>query len=667
MSRWKSHELRKMLLSSTGVGVMLLLVVLINVILSYANIRWDTTEEKIYSLSQGSKNILSNLSQPVTVKFFWSRSNWDFPRDLKIYAGEVRDFLAEYEYAGDGKFIVEDYDPEPDSDQEEWAQRYGLRGLETASGDVMYCGLVFTAADREERIPLLDPGRQELLEYDITRIIHHLQSPRKNVVGIISDLPVFGVPIPGQATRPWIFVSELMKSNDVRDIPPGAADLPPDLDLLLIIHPKSVSQQLRYAIDQYVLRGGNVMAFIDPLCISDTTATSFMKPPMSVLPDLLQAWGVSVKTTEVLVDFSQSTRVRAQGSVFEESPLFISAGAEAFNRDSVVTSKLESMLVGIAGVVRKEENSPYEFEPLVLTSENSAVVPVIQANMRVADIRKEFTPSGVRFPIAARVQATFKSAFPDGPPAPPKDPRMEAVERSETEAEGDELEAESHTHSDAENHMEAENDGDQDNPDESKEGVKTPKEPHLREGTAPSTIIVVADADMLADFFYVETGNVQGITVSRMFNDNYNFLANGCEMLTGSDDLIAIRSRGTFQRPFTTVQELERKAQDRWLAKEQELARQAAETNRRLSELHQAKDDSQKQIISEEQENEIRKFQEEKQKVDRELKEVRKNLRADIESLGTKLQLLNTLVMPLCVIVAGLGFAFYRQRRMRKR
>jgi len=628
----KGHDLQKVVLSTTGLGMMLLLLILLNVIISYANIRWDTTEDRIFSLSQGSKNIVANLDEPVTVKFFYNRSNPNFPRNLKLYAKRVRDFLAEYEYASDGRVVVEEYDPRVDSDEEEWAQRYGLRPVQAPSAGKIYCGLVFLAGDREELIPFLNLGRQELLEYDITRIIHDLQFPGKKILGIITDLPVFGSK-DTMMTRefggepPWVFVTELKKTYEVREIDPLAKEIDADLDLLMIVHPRKLTPSLKYGVDQYILGGGKALVFVDPYCLSDQSPAQFMQPPISALPDFFKAWNLSMETTMVAADLGQSTRMRVRGGAIDDSPVVISPRGKAFNRESVVTSQLESMLFGFSGAIKQEADSTYEFEPLVQTTENADLVPIIKVRTGSAAIRKNFTPAEERLILAGWLRGTLKTAFPSGPPKQ-KGPKAES-EESSTE------------------------------PDEA-------EKKHLGESTTTSSIIIAADVDLLADQFYVRQRGFSNQSVSEMINDNFNFVANACEILTGGDELIGLRSRGRFQRPFTTVLELQRRAQDRWLAKEQELAKEFDETNLRLRQLQVQKDDSQRMILTPEQEAEIEKFEERKQEINRELKRVRKNLRADIETLGTRLKAINIFLMPLCIAIAGLGFALYKQRRMKK-
>ena len=627
MGKYSSKDMRKLLVSIAGLGVVLLILVLVNVLLSFANIRWDATEDNVYSLSRGTHKILQSLSVPVSVKFFYSKSNRNLPNDLRLYARRVREFLAEYERAGRGKIHVQVLDPKPDTDEEDWAQRYGLRPIQVGTGEKIYCGLVFVAADQEEVIPFIDPAREELLEYDITRSIYRVQSAKKKTIGIISSLPVFESGSRGNfqlRPRPWLFISELKKTYNVRQISTSARKIDEDVDLLMIIHPKKISQRLQYAIDQFILSGKNAIVFVDPFCISDRSqeGRSFLQPSSSSLDRLLKAWGVRMDSSKVVADLDQATTLRTRDNRIIRNPLWISARHETFSHDDVITSKLERILFPIAGAIEKQGDIPYEFEALVKTSKNAAMFDAFKANFGVDAIRKEFSAAPEPFTLAARITGKFKTAFPQGPPM-------------------------------------------QERP---KKGVQDSGEGRgqIKEASKRCSVIVVADADLLADRFYVQKQNVLGLLFTKMFNDNLNFVANACEILTGSDALIEIRSRGRYERPFTKVIELQRQAQARWLAKEQELARQADATNKKLRELEQQKDPSQRVLLSPEQEKEIAKFREKRRRINKELREVRKNLRADIEALGFRLKAINIFAMPLCVSIAGLVFALYRRRRVKR-
>ncbi|MFO7598907.1 MAG: Gldg family protein [Candidatus Desulfacyla sp.] len=627
MATGKGYDYKKALVSVTGLAVLFLVLIFVNLIASYATIRWDATEDNAYSLSDGTRHILDTMTEPVTIKFFYSRSNPDIPANIKVYAKHVEDFLSEYRHGGKGRIRVEMVDPKPDSDEEEWAQKYGVEPMRTPGGKV-YCGLVFLSADREEVIPWLDPSKEQMLEYDLTSIIQGLQTTEKKVVGIISSLPVFGTKgraMPGQAPgEEWLFITEMKKIYDVREISPLVPTIDPSLDLLMVVYPKNISPQLEYAIDQYVLSGGNALIFVDPLCVSDREQgqQQFMRSSGASLDKVFKAWGISMDPAKAVADFGQPTRVRTGSNSTEDNPLMISARGEVFNRKDVVTAGLESMLFPVAGAIEKTGGMDHEFEPLVDSSTNAALTDAFNAFLGVEAVKKGFVPAGKSFNLVVRVRGTFRTAFPEGRPKT-EDPEAKPPEAL--------------------------------------------KAPHLKEAKKASTLIIVSDADMLADQFYVQRGNFFGLPISEMFNDNLNFFSNAAEILTGSDDLIGLRSRGKLERPFKAVLELKRKAQERWLSKENDLVKQIEETNQKLRQLEQQKDGSQKMIISPEQEAEVVRFKEERQKINRQLKEVRKNLRSEIENLGATLKGINMFLMPLLVSIIGIVFAIYKQRKIRRK
>ncbi|MGM0427895.1 MAG: Gldg family protein [Thermodesulfobacteriota bacterium] len=623
----KGFDVKKTTLSIVGLIVLLLILVVANIIISYANVRWDATEEKNYSLSKGTLNILASMNRPVVIKFFYTKSNPDLPAEIKLYARRIKDFLFEYEHVSDGMIRVETYDPGPDSDEEEWAEKYGLRSVEVPGGEKIYCGLAFVCEDKEATIGWLDASEEQLLEYDITRTIQGLQRTQKQVVGIISGLPVFGNPQQPPMARqgggkPWLFVTELKKTYEVKKVDPESAQIDPSIDLLLVVFPKNIAPQLKYAVDQYVLSGGKALIFVDPLCVSDNSGgqQQFMAPMGASLKDLFTVWGISMDPKMAVADFDQSTQVRGRSGV-EDNPLMISARKKAFNPNDIITSGLESMLFPVAGAIQRSGNADYEFEPLVSSSANTDLMEATKAHLGVEAIKKDFVPDQKRYHMAVRIRGKFETAFPSGPP--------------QTEGETDTADA-------------------------------LPAG-HLQTGTQPATIIVVSDADMLADNFYVQKRQVLGFAISEMFNDNFTFVANASEILTGSDDLIGLRTRGKLQRPFTTVLELKRRAQDRWLAKEKELMTQIEAANRKLRELEKQKDASQKLIISPRQEEEIARFKQRRDRINDELKEVRKKLRSEIETLGTVLKAINIFLMPLVVILIGAGFAIYKHRKMKRK
>jgi len=617
----------KSFLSVGGLILVLIILVLVNVILSRVNARWDVTEGKLYSLSDGTREILSNLTHNTVIKLFYTRNDTHTPVHIKTYAKRMMDFLSEYERHGDGKLTIEHYDPEPDSEAEDQAAAYGISGIDLPTGERIYFGLAAVAADQEAVIPILDPTREEQLEYDITRVIARVQSAEKPTIGIISALPVFGMPMmnmqQGGGPEPWMFVTELQKNHEVREISPGADRIDESVDLLMLIHPKDLAPSLQYAVDQYVLKGGNLMVFADPFSVSEPPRSP--SKSSSGLALLFKAWGIEMDLDRAVVDFGFATRLRGQDDQVETNPFWLSVDADALNRDHIITAQLESLLLPVAGAVVKAPDSPYAFETLVRSSPNAALSDTMMVRLGAEDLRRDFKSAGKPFDLAVQITGTFKSAFPKGAPREPTagDNAPEAA------------------------------------------GKKSAEDPHLKVGQRPAVVVVAGDADLLFDNYYVSHQNFLGFKISRMFNDNLNFVLNSDEMLIGSQALIGIRSRGTFERPFTRVQALEKAAQARWLTREQELMRRIDETNRKLAQLEQQKEAAQQLILSEDQEAEIRAFQEERRRINTELKTVRRNLRADIERLGNTVKFINTFLMVF--VVAGAGILYGLRQRLKSR
>ncbi len=583
------------------------LVVLINILAIPVNLRWDVTADRIYSFSEGTLNILKDIRRPVTLRLFYSSHVIQLPLHLKNYARRVIDMLYEYQKSGSGKISVEIYDPRPDSDVEEWAERFGIEGFNLPGGQRAYFGLTALAADQEETIAFLDPNRESQLEYDITRIISKIQSPEQKTIAILSALPVFGSPptgfgAPPRLRQPWMFIKELRKLYNVVKIEPNAKELPANIDLLMLYHPKGLDQKLLKAIDRYAHKGGRILAFLDPVCLLDNPQTSMAASDPGWL---LKSWGIKFDNKKIVADLDHPTNVRVSNTKSESNPLWITANAEAFNKDEPIMAQLEEMLLPVAGSFDLDKKSSLQSTVLIHSGKSSAKVEGFKYGFDAETLLKDIKLTNKTYILAVKINGLL-------PPA------------------------------------------------------KISGAPDIR-GQKPTTMVLVADADMLYDGYYVSQQDFMGYTITQAFNDNLNFLLNTCEMLTGSQDLIAIRSRGRFERPFTTVEELAKRARQKWLSREQELARAAEEANRKLQQLERQKDLAQQTIISEAQQEEIRRFQEEKQRITKELKIVRRNLRADIDNLGRVVKLINLLLMPFLVAFGGIGYSLYKTRKAQRK
>jgi len=419
-------------------------------------------------------------------------------------------------------------------------------------------------------------------------------------------LPVFG-----DKSNPeeWLFIKELKKSYRVKMIKQDVKNIDKDIDLLIVIYPKNIKPELEYAIDQFILSGKNAILLVDPYCLSDISNKTFKN---ASLDKLFSAWGINFNSKDVLADLQQSTYIKSH-NVIKESPVIITARGQAFNKSNIITSGLDNMLLPVCGVITKKKSCKLGFEPLIHSSKDSDLVNVFIVSMGTDYVRRQITPTGKEYPISVMLRGRFKTAFPNGPP----------------------------------------------------KGIN--KKGYIKEERGKSTVIIIADSDFISDDFYVQKTNLLGFVIKRIFNDNLNFFLNACEFLTGNQDLISLRTRGKFERPFTAVLKLKAKAQEKWLEKEKELEKQVEVVNKRLEELQKKKKESERFILSPAQEREIEKFRQQKIRIQHELRDVKKKLRADIERLGLILKFVNIVLMPIIICIFGISFAVYRQRKAKKR
>jgi len=627
-----------------GLLVVFCIAVAFNIILGNVSLRKDMTEEKLYALSDGTRELLAELENPVTLKFFFSSSNTEVPMHLKSFAQRVEDLLVEYEMAGKGNVLIEKYDPRPDSDAEEWAQKYGVSGQSLGfMGPTLFIGLVVSMGDTDEVLPVLDPRQEGLLEYNVTRMISRVASPEKPVIGVISSMPILGVErppygMPGQPpvepTPPWFALRDLREDYELREIKPPVDEIDTDVDALLIIHPKELKDETVYAIDQFVLEGGRLIAFLDPLCVTEME-TQAQSPQMrfqeksSDLGRLLAAWGVTFDTKQVVADLEASSRLRmGQGNRVAESPVWLSLRKANLNGDDVLTARLEAVMMPYAGAFTVEAPEGVKVTSLLSSSETSSMIDAMTAQFSVEGIRRKFRSSMTRHDLAVRLHGRFKTAFPDGKPMSEdgkedEEPAMPEGEAAEEEPEG------------------------------------------LKESAEPATIVLVGDADMLYDRFCVQEMNFFGFKAHQPMNDNLALFAGVIEQMAGSTSLVSIRTRGKTERPFDVVLDLQRKAQEKYLEEEVRLQQKLEDAQRRLNELQAKKDEKQRFILSPQQKREIDNFQSQVAKTKKDLKLVRRKLREDIEKLGIWVKVINILAMPAVVTLTGIGFGLYRRKKTR--
>lgn len=611
----------------------MLLIVNLGASVVFRSAKIDLTEEKLYTLSDGSKSMLGKLDNDVRLKLFYSRRASSALPIIKQYSDRVIGLLNQYQDASGGKIEFEILDPRPDTETEELAAKYGVQPFARTGAESLYFGLVIVSEIGDEHaIPFLDPGRESFLEYDLSRLISSVASPDKPTLGIMSPLAVMGGapndPMAMAQGRPpaeaWMFVRQLQDSYELEDVPMSSTSIRDDIDLLLVVHPKSITSATEYAIDQYLLRGGRAIVLVDPL--SEAEKIAFQNPDPSArfqaqfdsnLPKLFANWGISLDISKVVADMNLATRVQ-MGPQPVQHPAWMTLSADNCNQEEIVSSDLENVLLASAGELEKNDSAPYEIVTLLETTDAASTVDSFRLKFGTDPeaLRAELSPGGVKLPLAFRISGKFNTAFPGG------DPSAAGAEEDE-------------------------------DPD------------HLETATEETSVIVVADVDFIADDFSVRKQNFFGSIIATPLNNNLDFLGNAVDILTGSQDLIGLRTRGKSSRPFTRVDEIERDAQQKYRAEEQALNERVEEINRQLTELQRGKAEGQVSILSAEQRDAIDGFNDELAETKKNLREVRLKLRQDIERLGRRIKFINIALMPLLAILASIIPYLWRSARMR--
>ncbi len=632
----KNKGLETYLYSTVGVIAVLIILVAFNVIAAQVKQRIDLTQERAYTLSQGTRNILAKLDTPVQIRFYCTRSDSRMPVGLKTYAQRVEDLLDEYRQRSKGQIEVQKLDPQPDSDAEDSAKLDGVEGQMLSDGDRIYLGLSVSMLDQKEALPFLAPNRERLLEYDISRAISRVATPEKPVVGIMSALPVAGqqmnqmmMQMGRSGTPAWIFYTELQRDFNVKKVEMTVDKIPDEVKVLVVIHPKGITDAGQYAIDQFVLRGGKLIAFLDPLAALDKQSQNMMgNSSSSSLDKLVKAWGLSFDATKVVADMDFIGRTRAG-----RAPAVLALNDKAVNKDDIVTADTDNLFMIFAGAFTGTPSDGLKETVLIKSSKNSQLVDPMSAQMGGEQIIKDFAPSNIEYPLAVRLSGKFKTAFPDGKPK-----------------------------------------SDKDKPEDKKPEDKDKKDQpadSLKESTQENTVVLIGDSDVIEDAIAVQEmqNPFGGQRMVMPANGNLAFAQAAVEQLTGDNNLISVRSRASRERPFTVVRNMQAQAEEKYRDKNKELNNSLNETRQKLSELERTKQGNggQKSIISAEQQQEIANYKKKEVDTKAQLRQVSKNLKADIDSLENHLKFWNIGLMPAVVAIAGVGLAVHRRNKQAAR
>ncbi|MDH3417610.1 MAG: Gldg family protein, partial [Gammaproteobacteria bacterium] len=575
-------------------GLLLLAVAFIAAVIAsnqlFKGLRIDLTESNLYTLSDGTKRILQNIDEPINLYLYYSDQATEGAPSLRDYANRVREMLEEFANTSRGKLRLSVIDPLPFSEEEDRAAQFGLQGVQIgATPDPVYLGLAGTnSIGDEETIPFFQPDKEAFLEYDLAKLVSTLANPERKVIGLVSGVSMTGQFDPqSQRMQPsWVVYQQAQQLFEIRDLGSSFEAVPDDVGLLWIVQPKNLSNATQYAIDQFVMRGGKALIFVDPVAAVDAEPVEGMPQGMpsmgqaSDLPLLFDGWGIEFSAQEVVADAQLALAINTG---FSSRPTrhygYLGITADRMNSSDIITAELGTINAAMAGRLQLSDGSEATLEPLLTSSPASMTMPAQRFSFLPdpSSLQDGFVQSGEPLVVAARISGTLPSAFPDSEPSTD----------------------------------------------------------FLSESSEPVNLIVVADVDLLSDAMWVQVQNFFGQQIANSFANNGAFVMNALENLTGSTDLIAVRSRGSFSRPFTKVEELRASAETRFRETEQRLQQELAETERRLGELQSSREDTGSLLLTAEQQAELDRFVDQRASIRKELRAVQRGLDEDIENLGT--------------------------------
>ncbi|OHC66161.1 MAG: ABC transporter [Pseudomonadales bacterium RIFCSPLOWO2_02_FULL_63_210] len=609
--------MKKLMVSGAGLVLIALAFLAFNLFssLSLTGARLDLTEQKLYTISPGTRQILAELDQPVELNFFYSDSASKNLPALRTYAKRVEEMLKAYQREAGGKLKLKVIDPAPFSEDEDQAAEFGLQAVPLQQGgDSLYFGLAGKNAEGTTQvIPFFALDQEEFLEYELSRLLLSLAKPERPVVGVLSGLQINGGfdMASRQPTPPWMVMEEIRQLFQIESLKADVDLIPEHVSVLLLVHPKQLPEQTLYAIDQFVLRGGKLLAFVDPFSEADTQAEmpgEMVIDKSSDLEPLFKAWGLRMVPDQVLGDGSYAMSVSmGQDRRPVRHAAWLSLPKKALDQDDISTAALENLTVAAAGILEPLEGAKTRFIPLIQSSQYAMPFDVKRFAMLQdpEELIRELQPTGERYSLAARIDGPAQSAYPDG-----IEGRKDGLQQADN-----------------------------------------------------INVIVVADTDLLTDRMWVQVQDFFGQRIPQPWADNAGFAINALDNLAGSEALISVRSRGRFTRPFAAVEAIQREAEVRFREKEQALQARLADTEQKLAALQQNDDPSKALELTPEQQATVQQFLQEKLKIRKELREVRYQLNADIEALGRALKFVNIALVPLLLTLGVLALWLWRRRK----
>jgi len=673
-----------------AIAAVLGVFVALNVAISgLAGLRLDLTEDRLFTLADGTIRILKRIEEPVTLELYISQRLVKEVAIYGAYAGRVRDVLNEFSAAAGDRLTVIEQDPIPFSETEDVAVAAGVQGVPIDSGgERVYFGLAARLGETRASIGFFQPNREAFLEYDLARLLEGLINPKKKVVGIVTSLPMFGnfAPGPNRPTR-WMLIDAMEQGFEVRNIFDIETDLTDEIDVLFMAHATALSDKELYVVDQFLMRGGRALLMVDPYSELAQGALMTGRPIIreSSLNKLMAKWGVSVTEKKVIGDLPLARIVNAgTGGAVKPAPylLWPSFKAENINPNDTVTRDITTINLGTAGAIVVDDKGALKVDPLLVTTEKSQTFDISLINSRtpnILDFVEKFKAGGKKIVVAVRLSGNVDSAFPDGPPKPEAKPD-DAKEAKDGDSKKDEPAEANPVKDDPAAKTEpakpeaVKDELAKDEPAKD-EADEKPARPHLARTVEPLNVILIADTDMLEARFWVREQEFFGQRVAQPFANNGDMVINALENLAGSGDLITLRSRGTAQRPFTRVDALRVAADEKFRAREQALVTRLTEAQTKFDEAQKKAQTDNKEaggaegtvVLTAEQKQtldaDLAAFRDDLLAIRKELRNVQLNLRKDIESLDSWLRFINITLVPLLVGLFAVVLGLIRRRR----
>lgn len=663
--------LRRSTLAWTGLALAAVVLLSVNLASSVGLRTWsaDLTQDKLFTISKGTQEILKSIDEPISAQLYFSRNLAAASPDVARYFDRVRALFEQYRNISGGKLQLTVIDPEPFSDAEDKAVAAGLRALQlNAEGETGYFGLVATnATDNQQTIPYFSPDRESFLEYDVTKLVYSLAHPKKRTVGLMTSLPLDGgkSPMRQQATPPWLIMSQIREFFDVRTIDQNVKSIPSDIDVLMVAQPTKLTPDAAYAIDQYVLKGGKVLALIDP--VAESAEMQLLQDQgngREELAKLLKGWGVNFDHKQVAADIRHARRVQFGGGnggepMVTDFVAWLGLDKSSINPNDVLAAGIDDINVASAGVLSKADGSTVDFSPILQTSSDAQIIPPQKVGFAADPVAllRNYVSGGHPLVLAARLSGETKTAFPDGAPkaadAKKADDKSKSTDKDKKDEKG--------AAADASKPPAASGKTDT---SEKTAAVTEVKPEQVKSGKI--NVIVVADTDILADQFWVNR-NVMGQDVVIPTANNASFIVGALENLSGSNALIALRGRGVKERPFTLVEDLRRSAEQKFRTKEEALEGKLKTAQEELQKIQASGQGGNGVILTDKEQEAVEKFRGEMLDTRRELRKVKLALRQNIDDLDGWLKFANIGFVPLMLGAAALGLSWRRSRQRRNK